>query len=833
MIVTRQTRDESTPHWAVWVRRTAWTMNALALICACAGGSFVAGALSRLQANLPSAEELVDYRPRLTTEIYSTEIQADGRETHTLLARLFRENREWASLDEMPLHLIHATVAVEDRPFFRHRGIDPKGIIRAALANLRAGEIRQGGSTITQQLVRAVWLSQERTVTRKLKEILLALQVERNFTKEELLEMYLNEVCYGHGAYGVKAASELYFGKKPNELTLAECALLAGMPRWPAGYSPFEHPDRAKRRRAQVLHAMVEMGYITPAEAAAASQEPLIPEGREPREVGFAAFRAPHFTHMVVRKLCEAYGVSAIYEGGLRIYTTLDMRLQKAAEEELTRHIESLRRNGNLRKDLVGQGALVCMSVKDGDVLAMVGGVGPYEKVQYNRCAPGPPYYGRQAGSAFKPYVWTAALEHGYGPNSVVSGGPIAIPVGEGRYWTPRGGSGAYTLDAALRHSINRVSVRLLLAVGADKVAEKAALMMGIARTRLRAVPSLALGTSEVSPLEMAVGFSCFANGGYRVEPRFVRRITDEMGRVIVEVPEQRTRVIAAEIAKSMVDMMKGVIRSGTGTRARIPGPCAGKTGTAQDARDVWFVGFTPTLCTAIWIGNDDHTPIRGGAYGGTLCAPVWAKFMRRAIRIRPSTEDFPTGEGVRSRIAEVRKEERSRTATLCRESNGLATPYCPSTYEKVFAAGEELPGMCTLHGPGGAASVEASEVRQRGSGSADASSATEGARRVTVCVDSGQLATPYCPNTVERSFPLGGGPSGRCTIHGQAGTPKAAESGATPPGTQAKPETSSGKPLQEKPDVGVSTGAGDGGTPAGPQASANVEHSPAATEHE
>ncbi len=236
--MARRTRDNGR-RWPVWLRRTIWTIDALALILATSAGGFVVGGLSRLRTCLPKAEELARYRPRLTTEIYSTEIQPDGSEKHTLLARLYRENREWASLDEIPPDLIHATIAIEDRMFFRHRGIDPKGIIRAAIANLRAGRIRQGASTITQQLVRCIWLSRERTWKRKLKEIILALQVEKCFTKQEILEMYLNEVCYGHGAYGVKAAAELYFGKQPKELTTEECALLAGLPRWPSGYSPY------------------------------------------------------------------------------------------------------------------------------------------------------------------------------------------------------------------------------------------------------------------------------------------------------------------------------------------------------------------------------------------------------------------------------------------------------------------------------------------------------------------------------------------------------------------------------------------------------------------
>ncbi|MBC7286785.1 MAG: PBP1A family penicillin-binding protein [Armatimonadetes bacterium] len=783
-----RTRRDQRRSWPRWVRRAIWTVDAAFLVIMVGLGGFVTGGLSRLRASLPGAEELTLYRPRLTTEIYSTELQPDGSEKHTLLARLYRENREWASLDEIPPDLIHATVAIEDRAFFRHRGIDPKGMIRAALANLRSGRIRQGASTITQQLVRSMWLSRERTWERKLKEIVLALQAERCFTKQEILEMYLNEVCYGHGAYGVKAAAELYFGKQPKDLTTEECALLAGLPRWPTGYSPYRYPERAKQRRNQVLMAMAEMGYLTPSQAAELAKKPI--EVQPLREHGVANFRAPHFTQFVVRQLCDRYGVAAIYEGGLKIYTTLDIRIQQAAEEEMTRWVEDLRKRGMLRRDLRGQGALVCMAVRDGGIVAMVGGIGPFEKVQFNRAAPGPPYFGRQPGSAFKPYVWTAALESGFGPNSVVSGDPISVPIGGGKYWSPRGGHGSYTLASALQWSINRVAVRLLLTVGIERVRDYASRMMGIPKSRLRPVASLALGTSEVSPLEMATGFCCFPTGGMRPTPRYIIRITDHAGNVLLEQPPQFEPVIQRPTAISMIQMMKRVIEAGTGRRARIPYPCAGKTGTAQDARDTWFVGFTPDLVAAVWIGNDDHSPLHGGAYGGTYCAPVWGKFMRRAMEIYPLHGEFPEGAGVTgTRSAAV--ERRSRVVTLCVDSDQRATPYCPQTYEKEFGPDEEIPGPCRIHGRP-ARSTSPDEENQ-----VPVEAPAETGRRVTICTDSGQLATPYCPHTVERHFPPGTGPSGACTLHGPpkpaGGKGEAEETAGSRAKSQEKPAQPSG----------------------------------------
>ncbi len=787
---------------ARWIRRAFFALNAAILIISAAAGGFVLGALGRLNAALPNARELADYKPRLATEIYSTERLPGGKVHHTLLARVYKENREWCDLEDIPRYLILATIAIEDRPFFKHRGIDPKGIIRAALANLRAGRVTQGGSTITQQLVRAVWLSPERTLTRKIKEILLALQVERCFTKEEILEMYLNEVCYGHGAYGVRAAAKLYFNKQPKDLTLAECALLAGLPRWPSGYSPFRYPERAKRRRAQVLDAMVKMGFITRAEAEKAKKAPL-PSGTL-EERGVTRFLAPHFTNMVIRELCDRFGTEVVYGGGLRVYTTLDMRIQRAAEEELTKWVESLRRRGMLKRGLVGQGALVCMDVRTGDIVALVGGVGPYEKVQFNRAHPGPPYYGRQPGSAFKPYVWTAALENGYGPDTVVSGEPIAVKIGPGRYWRPRGGHGYYTLANALKYSVNRVAVRLILDVGIEKVRQTAARMMNIPISRLRPVYSLALGTSEVSPLEMTVGFSCFATGGLRPRPRLIWRVEDNQGNVLYEQRPYFVRVISRDIAAAMIDMMRGVIRGGTGRRARIPYDCAGKTGTAQDARDTWFVGYTPDLCAAIWIGNDDHSPLRGRAYGGTYCAPVWGKFMRRAMKLWPYHGKFPTGKPIRG----TRKFAKGpRTVTLCADTNMLATPYCPRTYEKVLEPGESPPPPCRLHrGPeaaaGGGSSAEAEAERPEGPAEHSPAEARQGgertqahpsgpARRVTICLDSGGLATPYCPHTAERL--IRGPLPPPCTMHG----PKADL--ARPEGKKPKEQVESG-PVEAPP---------------------------------
>lgn len=746
-------------------------LNALIILCASGGLGLFGGAYLQVRKALPAAEHLESYRPRFTTTIYSTERLPDGREQHTVLGRVYKEDREPEELRNIPRYLRQATVAIEDRPFYKHRGIDPKGMLRAAWVNLRARGIQQGGSTITQQLARNMWLSQERTLSRKLKEIILAVELERRYSKEEILEMYLNEVYYGHGAYGVRRAARRYFNKDVKDLTLAECALLAGIPRSYVVFSPYRHPDRARARRHQVLVAMQEEGYITPEELAAADKEPIQSRLAPLTTEGVTAFRAPYFTHYVVRLLAQTYGDRAVYEGGLNVYTTLDMRVQAIAEEELTRGVEALRRNGSIKRGLVGQGALACVEVRTGNVLAMVGGVGPYEKLQYNRAHPGVAPWGRQPGSSFKPYVWACALENGYGPDSVFSGDPISIPLGNGKYYSPKNYSprqgGSYTLRNALAQSVNLVSVRLVRKLTVESVRRAAAEMLNIPVERLRPYYSLALGVSELSPLEQAVGYCVFANGGLRPTANFIRWIGNERGEVLVEYRPELRQVIRYETAISMISMLRSVVTSGTGRRANIPGyPCAGKTGTTNSGRDVWWVGFTPDLSAAVWVGNDDNSPMPRGS-GGGFCAPIWARFMRRALETLQLNGEFPEGAGVKaSKRDEGRQEEKTeakpRTLTVCAETGGLASPYCPVTIERTFGPEDRKPGPCQMHGPRATSTRPGRETTD-----APGAAGQGGEVTVTVCVRSGLRAGPNCAQTVERTYTAGRAPSGVCRICG------------------------------------------------------------------
>ncbi len=812
-----------------WVRKYSAFLryvNVFVLACCFIGTGLVAGGLLAVREALPDAEELIAYRPRLTTEIYSTEVEPDGKTSHTLLGRVFKEDREPVDLQEIPLHLRQATIAIEDRPFYQHRGVDPKGIVRAVWVNLRERSLRQGGSTITQQLVRNMWLSRKKTFDRKIKEAILALELERRYSKDEMLEMYLNEVYYGHGAYGVKVAARMFFDKDVSDLSLAEATLLAGLPRSPLTYSPYRHPQQAKQRRRQVLHAMVEMGHITSAQAAEADDHQIQANLAPLRERGITAFRAPYFTHLVVRQLCEQYGVAAVYEGGMRIYTTLDTRLQKIAEKELSDQVQSLRRRHSIKGGLTGQGALAAVEVATGDVLAIVGGVGDYEDVQYNRAYPGPPLYGRQPGSSFKPYVWATALEKGYGPNSVFSGSAISIRVGPGKYWSPKNYSprqgGNYTLRWALAQSVNLVSVRIVRKLGSKTIQKAAAQMMGLPEERLRAVPAIALGTSELAPLEQAVGYCTFASGGLYTKPRLIRRIENAHGDTLVTFRPERKRVINKATAISMISMMRTVVTSGTGRRAAVSGyPICGKTGTTQAGRDAWWVGYSPDLSCAVWVGNDDYKPMRGSS-GGGFCAPVFAKFMAQALKLRGYKGKYPEGAGVkatkRGQVEDEKKEEEEkpqespeRTITVCTSSGGRATPYCPSTVERTLAADESPPPPCRIHGPGSSGRVS----DRPAPGPRAPTPATGGSHTVTICVQSGQLAGPYCPQTVERTFPAGAGPTGTCSLHG----PAASSSHKPPPASDNTSDTTTKPPTPPT--------AGDGAAGGAPKPGADADKPP------
>jgi len=549
------------------------------------------------------------------TKIFSS----DG----VLLGEVFEENREFVPIDQVPQHLKDAIVAIEDKSFYKHSGINLRGIFRALYENFREGRMAQGGSTITQQLARNIWLTRKKTLARKLQEAILALQIERNYTKEQILELYLNEVYLGSGAYGVKTASEIYFGKSVKDLTLAECALLAGLPQRPSDYSPYEDLDLARRRRNVVLSVMAQQGYITRKEAEKAQAEPLRLAGKKP--IGSSRYKAPYFVTYVLKLLSDRYGADLVYKGGLRVYTTLNYRMQQAAEQAVRSGVAS---NRNKK---VGQGALLCIDPRTGYIRAMVGGTS-FRDSQFNRCTQAR----RGPGSAFKPIVYTAALDNGHTPDERIHDAPVSYPGGS-KPWRPQNYDHRYhgwvTMRQAIAQSINIPAIRTMEAVGIQEVIDYAHLL-GI-RQELEPNLSLAIGTASVTMLEMATVYGVFANGGKRVEPMAIRRITDRNGGVIEEnVPEVR-EVISEQTAKAMDSMLRDVVERGTGRMVRDVPQARAKTGTTQDHRDAWFIGYTPELVTAVWVGNDDYTPMKR-VWGGNVCAPIWKEFMLKALSLIP-----------------------------------------------------------------------------------------------------------------------------------------------------------------------------------------------------
>ncbi|MBK1625189.1 transglycosylase domain-containing protein [Afifella marina] len=543
------------------------------------------------------------------------------------------------SLDQLPDHLVQAVLATEDRRFFEHFGIDVIGTLRALVENARAGGVVQGGSSITQQLAKNVFLSNERTLDRKIKEAFLALWLEANLTKREILKLYLDRAYMGGGAFGVGAASEFYFGKPVTDLRLEESAMLAGLFKAPTRYAPHINLPAARGRANEVLTNMVQAGFMTEGQVISARRHPATPVSRE------ATPSPDYFLDWVFE---EVKRLAPSGQRNLIVRTTIDMRLQRAAELAVE---SSLRESGDAYG--VKQAALVSMDLS-GAVRAMVGGR-DYGASTFNRATNAQ----RQPGSSFKPYTYAAALEHGYTPDSVILDAPVSIG-----NWSPQNYSRRYrgriTMMQGLTHSINTIPVRLSIAFGRQPIAEMAE-RLGV-QTPIRVTRSLPLGTSEVTVLDQATGYAAFASGGFRARPHGVARILTPDGEVIYDFNRANgppKRVLSEEVARDMVKMMHNVAEHGTGRRALIPGvSVAGKTGTTQAYRDAWFVGYTGDFSTAVWLGNDNYKSTNR-LTGGTLPAMTWQKYMRVAeaniehrplpgIPLPPPAEDeVPVAEGL------------------------------------------------------------------------------------------------------------------------------------------------------------------------------------------
>jgi len=744
--------------------------------------------------NLPYVGSVKDYQPPVITRIYSE----DGQ----IIGRLWDEKRTVVPVSELPRHLIDAFIAAEDSRFFEHRGVDVQGIARAFLKNVSAGKVEQGGSTISQQVTKSLILKNvKKTYRRKVREAILSVQLEKSFPKEHILFLYLNQIYLGQGAYGVEAASQTYFHKPAKDLNLSEAALLAGLPQAPARYSPVAHFDRAKARQKYVLSRMTEEGFITEKERDQALQATLEIYGKEINTFE----RAPYFSEHVRRYLLKKYGKDLLYRGGLKVYTTLDLKMQMVGREALNTGLEDLDKRegyrgplkhlsadeikayeidaarefaisnpkvdsvvkgvvvkvddkgnevsvrlgkemaflplkemkwarkpnkevpyfaarvkkpssvlqpgdvvlvrilqkygdaesgkGGGKKDTAGenqsgfawlvaleqmpkaQGALVCMNAETGEVKAMLGGRS-FDDSQFNRAIQSR----RQPGSAFKPLIYSAALDRGMTPVTIIMDSPyVSSPNEAGEVWKPKNYKekfyGPTLIRTGLAKSRNVITVKILNKIGVNYAIDYAR-GLGI-ESELTPNLSLALGSSGVSLMELTRAYAAFANGGMLVKPFFIKRILDRGGHVIEENQPETAPVISSETAFVMTDLLKAVVSEGTGWRVRaLKRPVAGKTGTTNDLRDAWFMGYTPGLVTGVWVGYDDSQEMGKGETGSRAASPIWVDFMQQVLAEEP-VKDFQVPKGV-------------VFAKIDGETGHLAGRYSKSSVFQAFKEGTE-----------------------------------------------------------------------------------------------------------------------------------------------
>jgi penicillin-binding protein 1A len=575
----------------------------------------------------------------------------------------YRERRQLIAINTLPRYVPMAFVAIEDRRFFEHEGIDVVRLIAAVRDNVLGGWGGPGGSTITMQLARNLFPQQlpmqEKTLRRKIAEMRLAREMERHFSKQKILELYLNHIYLGSGAYGIEAAARTYFGKSASELSKSEAATLAALPKAPSYYDPRKNPEAARERRNLVLDAMRDTKVIPSWEAKALKSTPLTlapPGGVE---------RAPYFTEQVRRDLEDRFG-ELLYTGGLRIYTSIDPALQKEAEAALATHLDDVEKGTygwfnhptyakftaehagqrNIAQTPYLQSAVVVMEPHTGEILAMVGGR-DFKQSQFNRATQAL----RQPGSAFKPFVYAAALDEGRSPLSQVQGEPISIQQADGSYWEPKNYEpeylGSISMREALRKSKNLATIRLGMDVGIEAV-RSVARRAGI-RTPIPAYPSVYIGAAAVYPIDLISSYAAFANGGMRVEPRYIRRVDDREGHILWQPADPPVPALAPALSWILTDMLREVVDRGTGYRARDPAvgnlsydiPAAGKTGTTNDATDAWFIGYTPDLLAGVWLGFDQPKSISSAATGGQVAVPVWARVVRKYYETHPAPKPW------------------------------------------------------------------------------------------------------------------------------------------------------------------------------------------------
>ena len=674
-----------------------------------AGGIF----LYRLYETLPTHNQLQNVEQSLVSKV----LDKDGKLIHEFSV----ERRFWMPLDKIPENMQNAVLAIEDRRFYTHWGINLERNVGAMLANFSSGRLAQGASTITQQLARNLYLTADKTYVRKLREILTAIQLERTYTKREILELYLNQAYLGAGVYGVQAAAEHYFSKSVYDLTVGECAIIAGTIQRPEHYRPDRQAniERVTARRNTVLRSMVITGAIDEATAQAAMAEPVKANPKV-----YAAPKAPYFIEMVRRYVADKYGDEQLYNAGLVIQTTLDPVAQDSAEASAARQIQALqarlnrmfvdanrleRRLGIPRDKIIAnfdsvfakntedfralhdtlrlrraQIAVVALDVQTGAIRTLIGGR-DFQESRFNRVTQAR----RQAGSAFKPYVYSAALERGnIHPATVILDQPITLVTPEGE-WRPenydRTFSGPMSIRSALARSNNLVAIQVFNRVGGQTVVEHAQ-KMGIRQT-LHTGPSLAIGACEVTPMEMTSSYGIYANRGIHAEPYFIQKITDRNGRVLEETVPKERRAISPQDAFLMSSMLSHVVCCGTAASIRGLGftrLAGGKTGTTNDYSDAWFVGFTPQIVCGVWAGVDERLSMGHGVTGSVAAVPVWTRTMQTLHRDLPVRE-FSRPDGIRS-------------VSICRQSSGLAREACPQTAFE-FVKFDSTVDTCAAHG--------------------------------------------------------------------------------------------------------------------------------------
>jgi penicillin-binding protein 1A len=613
--------------------------------------------------DFPSVESAKAYRPSVTSRIFDR--------NNRVVGEIYLEKRTVVAYKSIPPHVVNAFVAAEDANFFRHKGVDYFAIFRAVMRDIVSGGFAQGASTITQQTVKSLFLTPEKNIARKLKEIILAYRIEGKLSKEEILYLYLNQIYLGDGAYGVEAAAQSYFSRGVSTLTVAEGALLAGLAQAPTRYSPRNHLDKAKGRQRYVLRRMAEVGFLGKEEADKAYNARL----------SFAppsTFRskAAYFLEYVRVYLQEKYGEETVNRSAFRIYTTIDDRLQEAAHDALKEGIRRMEER-NRYKGL--QGALLCMDTRTGGVLAMVGGV-DFGASQFNRALQAR----RQPGSAFKPIIYSAAIDKGKTVVSTADDSPIEFERNETEMWKPKNYDGTFLgpipLLEALAKSRNLATVRLLNETGVD-TAIRMARDLGIESPIERNL-SIALGSSGITPLEMVTAYATFANGGQRATPFFIREVQDAAGNVLERNDPKVVPAISPETAYLTIRLLQEVIRSGTAVSARGLSPnLAGKTGTTNENTDAWFIGGSPDLMAGVWVGFDTPTSLGDRQSAATVALPIWMHFVGRALSYFPDRE-FPPPAG----ITFARVDPATGKAVPPGSSDGMVLPFKLGTVPEMAA---------------------------------------------------------------------------------------------------------------------------------------------------